>query len=224
MNPYPTKEIISLADFTSLPPADLLIQRKYDGEVVTLPLLLPGGHSVEFICEKMRPKSGGFFTTKDRSWFDAFGEWFAVLTLANLDGENMLEASNDERWETCERLQLSFPRNWTLAETCRDGDVAGFVDLAMDSGAEGVVAHPRSTIWGPMLCHKAGWMGVCRVTGHNGDVDSVFIEDAETGAPRGKVALHGKVVEVGALVRVEGLCLTADGKIRQPQLCREWKL
>jgi len=223
MTPYPTKEIISLADFVNLPPSYFLIQRKYDGELVTMPLLLSRGHAAEFLCERMRPKSGGLFSTIDLDRFACFGEWFAVLTLASLDGENMLDTSNGERWETCEQLQVNFPANWWLPSVCRT-DVPGFVDLIMDSGAEGVVAHPRSTIWGPMLCHKAGWIGVCCVTGRNGDVDSVFIEDVETGQARGKVALHGKAVEVGALIRVEGLCLTDDGKIRQPQLCREWKI
>ena len=102
---------------------------------------------------------------------------------------------------------------------------AGLLAEALASGGEGVVLKSPGSYFDPMIAAKREGVWTCRVTGHCGGTQSVFIVDDETGADRGKVTLRGgkcDQVRAGSIIRVSGINLTASGKIRQPQPCREW--
>jgi hypothetical protein len=79
-----------------------------------------------------------------------------------------------------------------------------------------------------MLCCKVNTIYEC-ITGPTGSTQSVEVFDADTGAARGRVKLGGGKCDKinasgGSRIRVEGLGLTDDGKIREPRPCREWFL
>ena len=101
--------------------------------------------------------------------------------------------------------------------------VAPVTDIAicMASGAEGVVWQDWSWPYGEILAYKARWEGVCLVVAPPGGKQSVEIADAATGQPRGRIALRGgrcDRVRVGSLIKVNAMCLTDDGKLREPVL------
>ena len=102
---------------------------------------------------------------------------------------------------------------------------ADLLDRVLSAGGEGVVLKSPGDYWQPMLAAKRSIIVTVRVTGFCGGTQSVQIADAATGQPRGKVALRGgkcEQVRIGSLVRVEGMNLTDDGKIRQPNPTRQW--
>ncbi len=99
------------------------------------------------------------------------------------------------------------------------------LEFVLARGGEGVCRKELdATYFTPMLAAKRGGIWVCRVSSV-GSSQAVSIVDAETGQDRGRVMLAGGKVEkvkVGSIIRVEGMNLTAAGKIRQPQPAREW--
>ena len=102
---------------------------------------------------------------------------------------------------------------------------ADLLERVLAAGGEGVVLKSSGDYWQPMLAAKRSIIVTVRVTGFCGGTQSVQIADAATGQPRGKVALRGgkcEQVRIGSLVRVEGMNLTDDGKIRQPNPARQW--
>lgn len=198
-----------------------LCQRKYDGGGL-LPVVI-GGATV--LCERMaRPISGNLYTAADRAAFARHpGGWFAAVTVSSIEGQGVLNRTNGERWQM---LQDVFNHqdtkgaggNIIMAEMVTD------VDGAMLAGAEGVCAHDLIAPWGAMLCYKARDIFECVVTA-TGRTQSVQVACARTGQARGSVTLRGGKcdrVRVGSVIRVEGMAITDDGKIRQPVACSEW--
>lgn len=100
-----------------------------------------------------------------------------------------------------------------------------FLRSVLARGGEGVVRKlPDSRYGDSMQAAKRLQTWFCRVTGFEGASTSVFIADAETGEPRGRVALRGgKVdrVQVGSVVKIEGFSLHASGFIREPRTCKD---
>lgn len=92
-------------------------------------------------------------------------------------------------------------------------------------GGEGVVRKlPDSRYGDAMLAAKRLQAWLCTVTGFDGASPSVFLADATTGEPRGKVALRGGKVDrvrAGSVVKVEGFSLHASGCIREPRPCKD---
>jgi len=107
-----------------------------------------------------------------------------------------------------------------------DGNAGQFLARIWAEGGEGAVRKSLAgDWWTPMAACKRAGIWLCRVVDHCGGTQSVLIADAETGADRGKVTLRGgkcEQVRPGSLIRVEGMELTAAGKIREPRPCREW--
>ena len=211
---HPVKQLVTLAAARGWSAGDFLIQRKYDGELAALDI---GGAVV--LVESMRGEiSGHFYTAADRSMFARHpGGWFAALTVAAVNGQSVLHLSTSARWGLLAALNL--PANVIRAAVVTEAAAA------LLAGAEGVCAHGWGDVWGNMLCHKASEIHFCRVTGFAGGTQSVTIADAATGEPRGRVALRGGKcdrVRVGSIIRVEAMGMTAAGKLRQPNPCREW--
>ena len=213
--PHPRKEIVSLITMRNFSGADFLRQRKYDGELSKLPI---GGAVV--LAEFMRkPISGHHYTAADREMFARWpGGWWAALTVAEWQGENVLNESTALRWSHLQGLQRAFTPDILLA------DVVSDVQAVMDAGAEGVCAHAWESPWGEMFCHKVSGIYICRVTS-TGATQSVGICDDASGQPRGNVKMGGgkcDQVRVGSIIRVEAMGETDAGKLRQPVPCREW--
>ena len=108
-----------------------------------------------------------------------------------------------------------FPAGWELEREISD------VAAAIASGDEGGVLKPLAAPFG------YGWLKAkrsenfrVRVLDFCGDVQSVTIADAETGEPRGRVALLGGKcdrVRRGSILKLTGYGLTARGCIREPR-------
>jgi len=210
----PKKNMVSRAEARAWHAGDVLRLRKYDGEFSAVPV---AGRGV-VLAEHVRYRSGGFYTPAD---YAALARWpggfWAAFTVAEVDGQNVLHLSTSARHDLLVEMARDFAPDMFLAEVTD-------IDTALASGGEGVCAFPWSARWGEMLCHKANEIFLCRVTRH-GHGQSVTIADATTGEERGAVPLRGgkcDQVRAGSIIRVEGMGLTAAGKIRQPVPCREW--
>jgi hypothetical protein len=225
--PHPRKVILSPAQFEAQTrEGNFLVQRKYDGCLASVPLA-----DAVILGELVQNKSGGFFMARDCKMLEKWpGGFFAAITVSEWHGANVLMESTAWRRGRLEALAPFFTADMILAETLPVGS-AETARVLMTLGGEGFVAHDLTAPWAgmagapPMLCVKAGGIWPCRVTGHCGGTQSVFIQDAETGQPRGKVTLRGGKCDqarIGSIIRVEGLGLTAVGKIREPKPCREW--
>jgi hypothetical protein len=249
--PHPQKQIVPLATIAALCAANShLILRKYDGEFASVDITAKGS-TVTLLCERMRGEiSGHHYTAADRAMFalhDGRGgsPWYAALTVATIDGVNFLDMTARDRWAILCGFVPFFPANVKLA--MRIESAAG-CDTTMDAGAEGLCATAWDDPWGTMLCHKRGEIFMCRVTAI-GATQSVGIErvicdkldmtssveaarawlithnSSLITSPCGSVTLRGwkcDQVRIGSIIRVEGMGLTAGGKIRQPQPCKEW--
>ena len=211
---HPKKTLLPLDVARELSHADYLCQRKYDGELVSLPLA--GGI---ILCERVRAKSGGFLTASDRRMIQTHGEFFAAITVQELNGYPMLNETTADRWIALQNLRPYLPANMILAETIYD------VPAAIQDGAEGVCFHPWAGTWVQgMLCHKAGLILTVKVLSI-GPGQSVTVADATTGELRGKLPLRGgkaDQVRPGSILRAECMSLTDSGLMRQSQPCRDW--
>ena len=212
--PHPQKRLVSAGEMQSLIISDGgIAQRKYDGDMGRLDI----GGGIGLLGEKMRRKSGGFYTAADLKMFEQFPDgWFAAFTVETWNGKNMLTWSEDHRITILNDLTL--PPGVILAETVHN------VADVMDSGAEGVVWRDWLSSWGNMVVHKVLNQWHCRV-GQIGGTQSVLISDAKTGEPRGRCKLGGgKIDRVQAnvsIIKVEGLGLTEKGFIREPRVCED---
>ena len=212
--PHPKKTLISAAEMQARIISDGgNAQRKYDCELGRLDI---GGGTV-LLGEKMRRKSGGFYTAADLAMFEKFPQgWFAAFTVETWGGGNMLIRSELDRQRILSSLTL--PAGVIIAE--RVYNVAD----CMDSGAEGVVWRAWDAPWSAgMLCCKQLGIWPCRII-KTGGTQSVQIADAATGELRGNLKLGGGKVDrvrVGSIVKVEGLGLTNDGFIREPRPCKD---
>lgn len=122
------------------------------------------------------------------------------------------------------RDSLAVQHGILTVRTDTDG-VRLLIDV-LANGGEGVVRkQPNSNYFTAMEACKRSWIWHCRVRAVSPMAQSVEIECADSGADLGRVPMRaGKADQVrkGSLIRVEGLCLTKNGKIREPRLCREW--
>ena len=214
---HPQKQLVTLAEARRWRPEDYLILRKYDGEFFALTGI---GQSIVILAEFMRrPISGHFYTKSDLDMFARWpGGWWAAFTVARCGRVDCLNLPTAARWAMLKGLSTKFTPDIIMAEVVTD------VDTALAAGAEGVCAHAWGEVWGKMLAHKVEGVWLCRVTRKDSS-QSVGIADAATGADLGNVKLGGGKVDqirVGSLVRIGGMGLTTDGKIRQPAPCRDW--
>lgn len=157
----------------------------------------------------MRPKSGGFFTASDKARLAQFGEFWVALDIVSTD-------------DTLTRMRhlLNIAKQFDgqreiLVETVTD------IADAMAGGAEGVAWQSWDWGYGEILAYKARYEGLVRVSKAAGNTQSVEIEDAATRQPRGRIALRGgkcDIVKVGSILKINAMCLTDDGKLREPVL------
>ena len=175
-----------------------------------------------FAGELVKPKSGGLFTHDDFERLRLHGEFWAAFDILAIRGESV------GHWPTAQRAAYMVfhaahfdNEREILAESFHDGTA---IDRILADGGEGLVRCEWSAPYGSIVAAKAGDIFLCKVTSTGGS-QSVGICDSNTGADRGRVKLGGgrcDQVRVGSLIRVAGMNLTDDGKIRQPTACREW--
>lgn len=242
--PHLVKQLVNLVTMRNFSTVDYLKLRKYDGELCGSVKIA----GATFLAEFMRtPISGHFYTASDREMFARWpGGWWAVLTVMEIDGKNMLADSTYNRWGYCQSFSASFTPDIILAEKVTD------MEACMAAGAEGVCAHAWDAPWGTMFAHKASGIYICEVVMEIGGTQSVGIAKvmsdeltAMSGdmaavrswlatrhsplvtSPCGRVKLGGgkcDQVRVGSIIRVEAMGETDSGKLRQPVPCREWKV
>jgi hypothetical protein len=104
----------------------------------------------------------------------------------------------------------------------RYGSGAEFLEYIISHGGEGVVAKPWDT------GYNEGWLKakrmqnfLCRVISAPDQFKAVAIADAQTGESRGHVPVpNGKAdkIRIGSVLKVNGMCLTKKGLIREPRL------
>ena len=176
------------------------------------------GHFQEKLdgCFALRAVEGGILAGED-----VRGE-FTAFDCVEADGQDVRGLPLEDRLRLRDSL-AAFAGVDTVRTVLRDG--AALLREVLARGGEGVVLKSPGSYYDPMIAAKREGVWTCRVVGHCGGKQSVFIVDAETGADRGKVTLRGgkcDQVRAGSIIRVEGMNLTESGKIRQPQPCREW--
>lgn len=178
--------------------------RKMDGEFEAREI-----NGLTVAGQLMRPKSGGFFTASDKARMALKGEFWVALDIVSNDTTLV-------RLGQLIELTHSFDgTTQTIVEP-----VENIADC-MAGGAEGCVWQGWDWPYGQILAYKARWEGRCVVTGHCGGSQSMTIADAATGQPRGRITLRGgrcDRVRVGSIIKVNGMSLTDDGKIREPVL------
>ena len=221
-----TKRLVQRGELASL--RNVNYSRKIDGELATATFRSgvqgQGGVEAVLACENMvSMRSGGFYTESDRLNFDRYGSWLAVWDILSVNGVSVGNEPLRLRLAQLAALAPLFKPSDRLfmVETSQNPD---FVAKCFDSGAEGVCAKDLDSGYGSMLAAKVGGVWTCRVSSV-GATQSVGIVDAVTGQIRGNVSLFGGKVDrvrVGSWIRIEGLGLTRDGKIREPKPAREW--
>ncbi|MDE2019832.1 MAG: hypothetical protein KGJ13_05820 [Patescibacteria group bacterium] len=209
---HPIKTMVTGAQMQSIIDKGAhLVTRKYDGQLAAIEI----GNAV-ILAEFMGAQiSGRHYTDEDREMFSRQETgWYAAITVAEFNSKDVLNESTSARWQLLHAVAMLFPPNVILPDIVPD------VDKCLAAGAEGVVAMAWNDPWGAMACVKLYWEGVVRVSLFNGGAQSVFIEDAETGSARGKINLHSRCdrVRIGSLLKIRGLSLTDNGKVREPRL------
>ena len=204
--PKPRKIAVTLASGRAWSGGGFLYLRKYDG------CWHPGGLAFNghvLIVERMRPDAAHT------------APWFAAHSVASIAGQNVLNEPTRARWRDLCLMAMDFPAHVELAECGHGGE---FVQTVIEAGGEGVCAFDLDAPWGEMWVCKRIWEGVCMVTGFCGGTQSVTIADPATGQARGRVALRGgkcDQVQLGSMIKVQGVNLTAAGQVREPRLCRD---
>jgi hypothetical protein len=145
---------------------------------------------------------------------------FYAFDILEFRGENTM------LWPLAARMAV-LCRHWAglrAPEWNGDGTPGQWLQDILSRGGEGMVAKDIGAPWGtPMLACKRLGTWLCAVTGV-GNSQSVGICDSVTGEDRGRVKLGGGKcdrVRVGSIIKVEGMQLTDDGKIREPRLCKD---
>jgi len=219
MTAHPFKTIVSREAARLWHSSELHVTRKMDGNFSER---LVSVHDSRFnlIVEHMKPKSGGLFTPLDKMLFARHGEFFAAITIAEIDGVSVLGETTRSRWDELCRwmpsIQSQHP-NIVRVETNTD------IDTVIESGGEGMCAVPWDSSYGFMLTHKAESIYLCTVTAIGG-TQAATIRVIDSGATC-KVKLGGGKIDqcrVGSIIRVGGMGLTDKGAIRQPVACRDW--
>ena len=210
--PFPTKHLVTLAEMQAIGKhGSRLIQRKMDGELDRFAVAGAG-----ILCEWMKRKSGGFYTPEDDAMFKKFPNgWRAAITVESVHGEPVLNRSTRERWGILCSYVPHFPPDMILVEQVSVPPVL--------TTEEGFCAHDWDAPFGSMLCVKQEQIYDCTVTAIGG-TQSAEVRVEQTGATC-RVKLGGGKIDqcrVGSKIRVGGMGLTDDGKIRQPVACRAW--
>ena len=141
------------------------------------------------------------------------GEFIAFDCLA-VNEQDIRTAPLRERLAVLDGLSISRPATGTGGE---------FLEAILARGGEGVCRKDLSAPYGEMIVCKRLVELLCVVT-QIGTSQAVKIADATTGADRGKVCLFGGKVDrvrVGSVIKVVGMELTDNGKVREPRLCQD---
>ena len=104
------------------------------------------------------------------------------------------------------------------------GNGGEFLQQVLEAGCEGVVRKlPDSNYYATMQACKRLQTWHCVVTSLDISHGSAAILDAATGENRGTCPLRNRAprCRVGSTIKVEGLCLTKEGKIRDPRPCKD---
>lgn len=124
-------------------------------------------------------------------------------------------------------------RLWMRDEICRINCIQAvatwwnggrLLETVLARGGEGIVRKlPGATYFEAMIACKRLQTWVCRVVALDHATGGAAIADAGTGEKRGTVPLRNRAGQcrVGSIVKVEGLELTAAGKIRDPRPCKD---
>jgi hypothetical protein len=164
----------------------------------------------------VRPVAGGVLVGET-----VRGE-FTAFDCVEADGQDVSGLPLESRLRLRDTL-CHFHKINTVRTVWENG--ATLLKEVLEAGGEGVVLKSPGSYFESMVAAKLGGIWTCRVTGHCGGTQSVFIVDADTGEDRGKVTLRGgkcDQIRAGSIIRVSGMNLTETGKIRQPVPCREW--
>lgn len=232
--PHPRKEICTLQTMRNFSAQDYLIQKKFDGIFAKREIA-----GAVLLGELVTSRSGAFLTASDRALIAAHGSFFAAFTVASVHGENVLTRTTRERWGILCSFVPHFPPDMVLCEQTTVPDKL--------TTEEGYVAHAWGNSWGEIIAVKQSTTYLCRVT-KTGGTQSVGIERIVGGenlgaeecrqwlaknpqfqtAPAGNCKFGGgacdQVTAGQSFVRIEGMGLTDDNKIRQPTKARDWKL
>jgi hypothetical protein len=219
---HPVKDLVHLATALRWPKENCRITRKYDGEFCVREI---AGRTI--LGELVKPKSGGFFTAYDMLLLKQFGEFFAGFDCVAIDGQSIAHLPLSHRQVSLIRAVWNEPENVILAALVIEN--SGSIESVFAAGGEGVVRNEWSAPYGQILVCKVGEIYLCRVCSIGGsqsvgievlDVQPVGVAPKPCFVPlRGGKCDH---VRVGSIIRVEGMGLTNDGKIRQPNPAREW--
>lgn len=109
-----------------------------------------------------------------------------------------------------------------MAECSQNGGT--LLQSVLARGGEGVVRKlPGASYYEAMTAAKRLQVWRCRVTALDYGTGGARIADAVSGEDRGTVPLRQRAGQcrVGSLVKVEGLELTAAGRIREPRPCKD---
>ena len=209
--PHPVKTILTMPEFTATCAANThLIQRKVDGCLARREVA-----GAVLLGQLVTTRSGAFLTIEDRGMIERYGSFFAAFTVESAHGEPVLNRSTRERWGILCSYVPHFPPDVVLVEQSS-------IPLVL-TDEEGYVAHDWDAPWGSMLCVKQEQIYDCTVVAIGG-TQSAEVMVEQTGATC-RVKLGGGKIDqcrVGSKIRVGGMGLTDDGKIRQPTACRAW--
>ena len=178
----------------------------------------PGGYQVKLDgVFAVREVAGGILVGED-----VRGE-FTAFDCVEADGQDVRGLSLAQRLRLRDTL-CHFHGIGTVRTVWSDG--AGLLREVLAAGLEGVVLKSPGGYGETMIAAKRSIVVVCRVTGI-GPGQSIAITDAKTGADLGRCPAKGgkaDTLRVGDCVRIEAMNITEAGKLRQPQLCREFKI
>ena len=144
---------------------------------------------------------------------------FTAFDCVELDGQDLRRRGYGERYAAARELCDVFA--FFIVPIFANG--GELLRTVLKRGGEGIVRKdPQSTYYDAMTACKRLETWRCRVTGFKSGTQTVQIADADSGESRGAVALRGgKVdrVQIGSIVKIEGLGLHASGLIRDPRPC-----
>lgn len=190
-----------------------IITRKYDGETAVVQC-----EGRTLICERMKPRSGQFLTSTDRALL-AGGEFLAVFDIEST-------APAGERWTGLAAFfagqgvkTLPDGRRLVLAES---GSTGGYVHRVLDAGGEGVCAKEiDAPFWAPFYAVKRIESHDLKIIGLDDRASSIELATLD-GEPRGKCAARAvfEGLNLGDIVEVAAMGLTANGKLREPRFIR----
>jgi hypothetical protein len=200
-----------------------LCWRKMDGEFATATFRAPsgggkGGLIADLQVEIMRKRSGGIYTPSDLGKFERYGVWHAITDVLSVDGLDIWNDPTRRRWHYA-RLVESLLRASDGVFLADCGCGGEFAEKCLADGGEGAVFKDANAGYGAMLAVKGTWEGVLEVYDVTG-TQSVGIRDPISKQPRGRCKLGGGKcdrVKEGSLIKIMGLCITDDGKVREPR-------